>query len=150
MSIARIDLTAVGEDESRRRREQRRGLKALAVLGGLLLLAFAGREREPALRLSSAATDFGAQPVGSRSIKTVAVRNATGELFVVAGIVAEGTTMPDFSVDMTRCGRIPPGVSCVATVAFAPRDAGPQSAKFRVIDASNEASEAIVVRGAGV
>ena len=150
MPTARIDLIAVSDDESRRRREQRRSIKALAVLGGLFLLAFAGREPEPALlRLNSAATDFGTQAVGSRTTKEVALRNATDEPFVVAGIVAEGTATPDFSVDMTKCGQIAPGTNCVASVTFAPRDAGQQSAKFHVVDASNEASETIVVRGAG-
>jgi hypothetical protein len=149
MSIAHIDLAVVGEDESRRRRERRRGVKALEVVAGLMLLAFAGREPEPALRVSGGATDFGTQPVGSRATQPVALRNATDAPFVVAGIVAEGTSIRDFSVDMTRCGSIAPGAHCVASVSFAPRDAGPQSAKFRVVDASNDASETIVVRGAG-
>jgi len=149
MTTARIELTTVGEDESRRRREQRGGLKALIVLGGLIALAFAGRETEPVLRLNSDATDFGSQVVGTRSSKPVGLRNATEAPFVVAGIVAEGAVIQDFSVDLTRCGSIAPGAECVATVSFAPHDPGPQSAKFRVVDASNASSETIVVRGAG-
>src|SRR5215218_6705101 len=105
MPAAHLDLTAVSEDEERRRREQRRGLKALAVIGGLALLAFAGREPEPALRLHGAAADFGTQQVGSSATRPVALRNTTDAPFVVAGIVTEGAVVDsDFNVDMTRCG----------------------------------------------
>jgi len=151
MPVARIDLTAAGEDEPRRKREQRRRVSTLAVMAGIALLAFAGREPEPALRLDSAATDFGAQPVGSRATKTVSLRNTTGEPFVVTGIVAEGAvTRQDFEVDLSPCATIAPGAECAASVSFAPRDAGERTAKFRVIDGSNETSQTIVVRGAGV
>jgi Abnormal spindle-like microcephaly-assoc'd, ASPM-SPD-2-Hydin len=151
MASARIDLIAVGDDDESRRRERRGGAKALAVLAGLVLLAFAERQPEPALRLDGGATDFGARQVGQRATEPIRLRNATDEPFIVAGIVAEGTaSQQNFSVDMTRCGTIAPGTDCVASVSFAPYEVGPQSAKFRVIDASNEASQTIVVRGTGV
>jgi hypothetical protein len=149
MATAHIDLTAIGDDESRRRRNQR-GAKTLIVLAGLVLLAFAGHDPEPVLRLNGGATDFGSRIVGTRSSTQVGLRNAARTPFVVAGIVAEGASIQDFSIDMTRCGRILPGALCTATVSFSPHVTGPQSAKFRIVDVSNDRSEPIVIQGAGM
>jgi hypothetical protein len=149
MPTAHIDLTAIGDDESRRRRDQR-GAKTLIVLAGLLLLAFAGHDPEPVLRLNGGATDFGSRIVGTRSSTQVGLRNAARTPFVVEGIVAEGASIQDFSIDVTRCGRILPGALCTATVSFSPHVTGPQSAKFRIVDASNDRSETIVIQGAGM
>jgi len=149
MTTAHIDLTAIGDDESRRRRDQR-GAKALIVLAGLILLAFAGHEPEPVLRLNGNATDFGSQIVGTRWSKQVGLRNAARTPFVVAGIVAEGASIQDFSIDVTGCGRILPGALCKATVSFSPHVTGLQSARFRIVDASNDRSETIVIQGAGM
>src|SRR6185503_10890396 len=107
-------------------------------LAGLGLLAFASREApEPALRMAGGVTDFGSHVVGSSASKDIALRNATDEPFQVAGIVAEGTVIQDFRVDVTRCGNIAPGAECIATVSFAPQAAGSQTAKFRIVDAAN-------------
>src|SRR5258708_28363598 len=149
MTTAHIDLTAIGDDESRRRRDQR-GTKALIVLAGLVLLAFAGHDPEPVLSLNSRGTDFGSRIVGTRSSTPVGLRNAARTPFVVAGIVAEGASIQDFSIDVTRCNRILPGALCTATVSFSPHVTGPQSAKFRIVDASNDRSETIVIQGAGM
>jgi hypothetical protein len=149
MTTAHIDLTAIGDDESRRRRHQR-GAKTLIVLAGLLLLAFAGHDPEPVLRLNGGATDFGSRIVGTRSSTQVGLRNAARTPFVVESIVAEGASIQDFSIDVTRCGRILPGALCTATVSFSPHVAGRQSAKFRIVDASNDRSETIVIQGAGM
>src|SRR5258707_5708412 len=99
MTTAHIDLTAIGDDESRRRRDQR-GAKTLIVLAGLVLVAFAGHEPEPVLRLNSGTTDFGSRIVGTRSSKLVGLRNAARTPFVVAGIVAEVASIQDLSIDV--------------------------------------------------
>lgn|SRR5437764_2532394 len=150
MNTGRIEFTSIDEDDERRRRDRRRGIRALVILAGLGLLAFAGREPEPVLRVAAGATDFGPQLVDTHASRSVSIRNTTREPFVVAGIVAEGTAIHDFGIDAQRCGRIDPDAECVATISFAPHDVGPQSATFRIVDGSNATSETIVIRGTGM
>src|SRR6185436_7557737 len=134
MSLARIELTADGDDDSRRRRKQR--IKALAVMAGLVALAFSTEpaaeprpEPGPALRHTPAVADFGSRDIGSASKAEVTLSNATKTTFVVAGIVAQGVaTQDEFRIDATRCAQIDPGANCTATVSFTPHAAGPQSA----------------------
>jgi hypothetical protein len=149
MASAHVELIVEDDDDSRRRR---RNIKALVVVAGLIALSFAAPESNdgPALRLTPGVADFGSHDVGSASTAEVTLRNATKEPFVVAGIMAEGSaTQDDFRIDATRCGRIDAGANCTATVSFTPHAAGPQSAKFRIVDGSNAASETIVAQGVG-
>src|SRR6266850_6829422 len=113
MPTVRVELQPIGEDDESRRRDQRRSIKALIVLAGLVTLAFAApspeAKPEPAMRLTPQVTDFGSQDVGTPSGKMVTLSNAATEPFVISGIVAEGAmTQSDFSVDASRCGRIDP------------------------------------------
>src|SRR5437660_6534267 len=151
MAIVRIELTA-GDDDDRRRRQQRTA-KALIILAGLIVLAFAAPEPapkpDPVLRLAPLVTDFGSQNVGSPSAKIVLLHNAEPAPFVIAGIVAEGPTQGDFSVDAARCRRIEPGADCLAVVSFNPRAAGSQSATFHIAGAANATSQTFVARGVG-
>jgi outer membrane biosynthesis protein TonB len=153
MPTVRVELSPTGDDESRRR-NQRRGVKALVVLAGLVTLAFAAPEPqtapEPAMRLTPEVTDFGRQDVGTRSARVVSLSNAVTRPFVISGIVAEGAmTQSDFSVDASRCGHIDPGAHCLAVVSFTPHTRGAQSARFRIVDAANATSQTIIARGTG-
>jgi hypothetical protein len=155
MTTLRVELTPDDDDRSRRRRDQRNGVKALLILAGLIALAFAAPEPngvpEPAMHLTPSVTDFGVQDVGAPSAKVVTLSNAADKPFVISGIVAEGaSSQSDFSVDATRCTRLEPGSDCIAVVSFTPHAPGAQSAKFRIVDASNASSETIVARGAGI
>src|SRR5437016_1003412 len=154
MPIVRVELTAIGNDDESRRRRQRRSVKALIVLAGLVTLAFAAPSPEtnpgPAMRLTPAVTDFGSQDVGTPSAKVITLSNAATKPFVISGIMAEGAmTQSDFSVDASRCGRIDPGTDCLALVSFTPHASGDQSAKFRIVDASNATSQTIIAHGTG-
>src|SRR5262249_52995364 len=154
MAFARIELTPVTEDESRRRRDQRRGIKALLILTTLIALVSASPDPEAmprpeaAIHLTPDVTEFGAQEVGTSSSKRVTLTSA--KPFVIAGIVAEGAaTQSDFRVDASKCATIEPGTDCLAVVSFTPHAAGAQSAKFRIVDAANATSETFLARGTG-
>src|SRR5262249_29122697 len=122
----------------------------LVILAGLIVLAFAAPEpRKPLLGLAPQVTDFGTQDIGSASEKVVTLHNTEQTPFLVAGIMAEGLTQGDFSVDAARCVRIEPGADCRAVVSFNPRATGSQSATFRIVDAANATSQTFVARGVG-
>jgi hypothetical protein len=88
--------------------------------------------------------------VGSPSSAEVTLHNSDPTPFVVAGIMAEGVTQGDFSVDVARCRRIEPGADCSAVVSFRPRAAGAQAVKFRIVDQENATSQTLVARGLAV
>jgi len=152
MATVRIELTA-GDDQERRRRQQRT-VKGLVILAGLIVLAFAAPDSTPppppSVRLAPLVTDFGRQTVGSPSARTITLHNGEETPFVVAGVMTEGVTQGDFSVDAAPCRRIAPGADCVAVVSFNPRAEGSQSATFRIVDAANSTSQTFVARGVAV
>jgi hypothetical protein len=149
VAIAHIDLRATDDDDSKRRKRGR-AVKALLVIAGVVLLGIANGEPDPpSLHVAGRGADFGELAVGTSAAQPVVLRNAAQEPFVVAGIMALGPSMRDFSVDAASCGRIAPGGECSAMVSFAPRDAGPREAKFRVVGEESATSEEIVIRGVG-
>jgi len=95
-----------------------------------------------------ASLDFGAMNVGTSKTQPITFMNPGNSEFVTTAI-ASGLAPTDFTIAADQCARIAPNEMCVATVAFAPRSAGPQTATFTLRSESN-ASLPVQVSGSGV
>lgn len=169
MSRVVVELVPMDDDaEQRRRRRQetRQVIGALLFVGALLALLPAKPAdvipppqepsptapvtvaTPPPISVDPAAIDFGAMNVGTSNTLPITFKNPGSREFVTAA-VASGLAPSDFSIAAEQCARIRPNGTCVATVSFAPRSAGPQKATFTLRSESN-ASLPVEVVGSGV
>ncbi|MGA2606116.1 MAG: choice-of-anchor D domain-containing protein [Terriglobia bacterium] len=122
------------------------------------ILSLSGTGR--AASLSATSLSFGAQPVGSSSLKTVTLTNlgstplTISSLSVVsfAPLTALGTKAEDFAIESSSCtagGSIAGLASCTITVAFKPTAAGVRSATLVIRDSDPGSPQTVSLRGTG-
>ena len=113
-----------------------------------------------AVRLSPTSLSFGAQPVGSSSLKTVTLTNlgstplSISSLSVVsfAPLTPRGTKAGEFAIQSTSCvagGSVAGPGSCTIKVAFRPTVAGVRSATLVISDSDPGSPQTVNLRGTG-
>ena len=113
-----------------------------------------------AVRLSATSLSFGAQLIGSSSLKTVTLTNlgstplTISSLSVVsfALLTALGTKAGDFAIESSSCmagGSVAGLASCTINVAFKPTAAGVQSATLVIGDSDPSSPQTVNLRGTG-
>ena len=110
--------------------------------------------------LSAASLSFGAQLVGSSSLKTVTLTNlgstplSISSLSVVsfAPLTPMGTKAGDFAIESSSCvagGSVAGLASCTINLAFKPTAAGVRSATTVIADSDPSSPQTVNLRGTG-
>jgi len=130
------------------------------VAGSTQTVSLTGTGMGTAVSLSATSLSFGAQPVGSSSLKTVTLTNlgstslSISSLAVVsfAPLTPTGTKAGEFAIQSSSCvagGSVAGPGSCTITVAFKPTAAGIRSATLVISDSDPSSPQTVNLRGTG-
>ncbi len=106
---------------------------------------------DPAVNLNPEALDWGEQPVGSAGkAQTVHVTNVGQGDLTINSVNLGGTNLDDFTVE-EGCANfvLRPGDSCLISVRFTPRAAGPRTAELTLTDNAPDTPQHLPLRGVG-
>jgi hypothetical protein len=106
---------------------------------------------EPAVNLNPNLLDLGEQPIGSISEpQTVQVTNVGQGDLTINSINLAGANPDDFVFEEGCANAVlRPGDSCLITVRFTPRSAGPRSAELTLTDNAPDTPQHLPLRGVG-
>jgi hypothetical protein len=106
---------------------------------------------DPAVNLNPNTLDWGEQPIGSAGEpQTVHVTNVGQGDLTINGVNLAGTNPDDFTFEAGCTGFVMrPGDSCLITVRFTPRSAGPRTAELTLTDNAPDTPQHLPLRGVG-
>ncbi len=130
------------------------------VAGSTQTVSLTGTGTGTAVSLSATSLSFGAQLMGSSSLKTVTLRNLASVPLSISGLSVvsiapvslTAAEAGDFTIQSSSCvvgGSVAGLGSCTIDVAFKPTAAGIRSATLVIVDSDPSSPQAVNLRGTG-
>ena len=105
---------------------------------------------EPAVAISPANLDFGAQKVSTSSSQTITIQNTGTAALTVSGITLGGTNASAFTMGNNTCtASLSPGGNCTVSITFNPSTAASVSASLSVSDNAGNSPQSVGLSGIG-